>query len=176
MSKWDGCALVCLIKVFFVPFCFLFPAGLDPHLMAVRLGRRSVAAAAEREVSVDFRRSWLWRSKADVLESAVALTEEAQSADPKVLAEIIWFAPATWRTSGCVRVSGMSFRRAGIQGAREHSRWAPLSVSICRTSLYALASSRRGLTAHAHPCVFKRVFDLVVETEVDDAMLSLWSS
>ena len=41
-----------LIKVFFVPFGFLFPAGLDPHLVAVRLGRRSVAAAAEREVSV----------------------------------------------------------------------------------------------------------------------------
>ena len=49
---------VFLIKVFFVPFGFPFPAGLDPHLMAVRLGRRSVVAAAEREVSVDFRRSW----------------------------------------------------------------------------------------------------------------------
>ena len=31
---------VFLIKVFFVPFGFLFPVGLDPHLMAVRLGRR----------------------------------------------------------------------------------------------------------------------------------------
>ena len=29
-----------LIRAFFVPFGFLFPAGLDPLLMAVRLGRR----------------------------------------------------------------------------------------------------------------------------------------
>ena len=31
---------VFLIKVFFFLFGFLFPAGLEPHLMAVRLGRR----------------------------------------------------------------------------------------------------------------------------------------
>ena len=51
MSKLDGCAqfsdqikfccLVCL-------FGFLFLAGLDPHLMTARRGRRSAAAAAER--------------------------------------------------------------------------------------------------------------------------------
>ena len=43
---------VFLVKVFFFPAGFLFPAGLDPHLLAVRRGRRSVAGAAEREDSV----------------------------------------------------------------------------------------------------------------------------
>ena len=37
------CCLVC-------PFGFLFHAGLDPHLMTARRGRRTAAAAAEREV------------------------------------------------------------------------------------------------------------------------------
>ena len=51
MSKWDGVAQFSDQSVF-RSVCFFFPAGLDPHLMAVRLGRGSVAAAAEREVSV----------------------------------------------------------------------------------------------------------------------------
>ena len=37
------CCLVCL-------FGFLFLAGLDPHLMSARRGRRSAAAAAERDL------------------------------------------------------------------------------------------------------------------------------
>ena len=49
MSEWDGCAQHS-DQVFCNPFWFPVHAGLDPHLMTARRGRRSAAAAVERDL------------------------------------------------------------------------------------------------------------------------------
>ena len=50
----------------------------------------------------------------------------------------------------------------------------PRSHEICNHAVYAVTCPilLMGLTAHTHHCGIRRGLDLVLETEVDDAMLS----
>ena len=49
----------------------------------------------------------------------------------------------------------------------DHMKSANSAVYVVTCSILL-----KGLTAHTHHCGIKRVFDLVLETEVDDALLS----